>query len=463
MYKIEVSKYILDKHKQYILQSDIISEIETLKNNSSLMKKYGQEHILFCDFLINQVNDLNNKNILEEDNLFLSKPKILNKYIEKIQRDFPNVAEVINDEKNYYNKMILSAFGYEKFSSEKMSLYYKQEEKFLKSYSKTKIKKQLQAIKGEKRKYETKHIYLLIQNIEKEIDKILSDNIRDKNIQAIFSELKCNLIILKNTVDEKKNIDEVITNIANYVNSSLKMYKKLNLNSKSINIYNYSVYKRKQPEIKWSAYDYVMELGLKVCPYCNRQYITPLYSQNAKMRADLDHFFSKAKYPYLSMSIYNLVPSCKFCNSSLKGTKEFSYEKYINPFEDSIDKYISFNYIINSYEAIYGKDDVEIILEENLNCDSKMIEKAKNNINAFDILNTYQYHSDIVKKLIKKKFIYNDSYIESIWRSYGNLFKSRDEVVEYVIKDTIENDKINQSLNKLVDDIMGDLKLKKIK
>lgn len=444
------------------MQSDILNKILELKKNSDFEEEYGKEHILFCDFIITQINNLNNIDILKEENIFLSKPRILNKYIEEIEIRFPNIAESIKDENNKYNKMILSSFGYEKFSSEKMNLYYKSEEKFLKSYSKTSIQRQLREIKGERGVFKKIHLISLIQNIEEKINQILINKKDDKNIKVIFNKLKCNLMNLCIRMNSEITINEAINEILGYISDSLEMYKKLNLNSKSINIYNYNVYKKNQPEAKWSAYDYVMALGLKVCPYCNRQYITPIYSQNAKMRADLDHFFSKGKYPYLSMSIYNLVPSCKFCNSSLKGTKEFSYEKYINPFEDSIDKYISFNYVINSYEALYGKEDIEIILEEKLNCSPKLVEKAKNNISAFDIINVYQYHSDIVKKLIRKKYIYNDSYIESIWRSHGNLFKSRDEVIEYVIKDTIENDKINQPLNKLIDDIMVDLKFKSL-
>lgn len=48
-----------------------------------------------------------------------------------------------------------------------------------------------------------------------------------------------------------------------------------------------------EEDFKWGAYAYALSLKTKVCPYCNRNYITPLYSENGKMRADLDHFFAK--------------------------------------------------------------------------------------------------------------------------------------------------------------------------
>lgn len=240
--------------------------------------------------------------------------------------------------------------------------------------------------------------------------------------------------------------------ITNRANDSFKDAKK------SININNYKIYKLKKSRIKWSAYDYVMALELKVCPYCNRQFITPSYSEHSKMRGDLDHFFPKSRYPYLSMSIYNLVPSCKFCNSSLKGSKEFSYETHINPFEEAIDDYIKFNYTIDSVESLHGSGDIEIVVEDKLNKDFNLIKKAKNNIQVFDIVNTYNYHTDIVKNLIRKRVIYDDSYIEYLLNTHEGLFKDKNEVIQYIIKNNISQDKINQPLNKLIDDIIDELK-----
>ena len=80
MYTIVISENILNKHKDYILQSDILNKILELKKNSDFEEEYGKEHILFCDFIITQINNLNNIDILKEENIFLSKPRILNKY-----------------------------------------------------------------------------------------------------------------------------------------------------------------------------------------------------------------------------------------------------------------------------------------------------------------------------------------------------------------------------------------------
>jgi len=57
---------------------------------------------------------------------------------------------------------------------------------------------------------------------------------------------------------------------------------------------------------------------------------------------ELDHFLPKHKYPLFSMSAYNLVPSCKICNQSLKGEIEFNYEEFYSPFEEGIEESFRF-------------------------------------------------------------------------------------------------------------------------
>lgn len=61
------------------------------------------------------------------------------------------------------------------------------------------------------------------------------------------------------------------------------------------------------------------ELGISVCPYCNRQYINNIVEQGkVRATADLDHFYYKSVFYLWKMSLYNFVPSCKICNSLFK-------------------------------------------------------------------------------------------------------------------------------------------------
>lgn len=72
---------------------------------------------------------------------------------------------------------------------------------------------------------------------------------------------------------------------------------------------------------------------VKFCPYCN---IKSAY-QNVNAVGEvvdsyqLDHFYDKARYPLLSYSLFNLVPSDHTCNVTNKGVTEFTDEYHINP------------------------------------------------------------------------------------------------------------------------------------
>jgi 5-methylcytosine-specific restriction endonuclease McrA len=62
--------------------------------------------------------------------------------------------------------------------------------------------------------------------------------------------------------------------------------------------------------------------SLKICPYCNKRDIEITYGQHVTARPDLDHFYPKSRYPFLATTLYNLVPSCNFCNQKFKKSKD---------------------------------------------------------------------------------------------------------------------------------------------
>lgn len=149
---------------------------------------------------------------------------------------------------------------------------------------------------------------------------------------------------------------------------------------------------------------FVFSTEIRTCPYCNRQYITPLLTFDGQTRGTLDHFVAKSKYPYFSMSLYNLVPVCYSCNSSFKGDSEFDFDD-INPYEESMDNYIRFqaNMIIN--KPIHIDINIKKIDKKN------GIEKY---LDTFKLESQYNYHTNQVEELILKKFTYSEKYIEDI-------------------------------------------------
>ncbi|AWH46383.1 hypothetical protein C1926_15820 [Stenotrophomonas sp. ZAC14A_NAIMI4_1] len=101
-------------------------------------------------------------------------------------------------------------------------------------------------------------------------------------------------------------------------------------------VLSYSSFSKKG-NVPWNAYALCGKFPYRLCPYCQQAFAFTLQESKdgSGFRPPLDHFYAKAIYPYLGLSLYNLVPSCQTCNSSLKGNIDFHEDKHLNPFEDA--------------------------------------------------------------------------------------------------------------------------------
>ena len=69
-------------------------------------------------------------------------------------------------------------------------------------------------------------------------------------------------------------------------------------------------------------------LNIRCCPYCDAQFTLYLHKIVKKYHPKgiaifhFDHFFNKSDYPYLSMSLYNLIPVCSTCNHTKRKAKD---------------------------------------------------------------------------------------------------------------------------------------------
>ena len=152
-------------------------------------------------------------------------------------------------------------------------------------------------------------------------------------------------------------------------------------------------------------------LNISTCYYCNIDYVNS-YNVNRKRKNKftLDHYYDKSTYPYLALSLYNLVPSCYACNSKLKGTEEFtnlspSSNKY------DFDKKVKFKLFLhkNSKDLnIKSKDDIDIPLKERYSNDYDKY------IKVFKLNERYEAHKDIVFDMIKNTELYPESRLKEL-------------------------------------------------
>lgn len=169
------------------------------------------------------------------------------------------------------------------------------------------------------------------------------------------------------------------------------------------------IYNREQ----WNAYNYLNEFMPKTCPYCNIQLITRLEEclENCglhyEMRPALDHFLSKNKFPFFALTVSNLIPSCKECNTDLKLEKNFKDPRHINPMGQSFEGVASFDIklkddsdILQIIESIYNYGElntsgIEIFLDTT---DAA----SDQNINDFNLKNRYNDHIENVRFFLEK-------------------------------------------------------------
>lgn len=85
---------------------------------------------------------------------------------------------------------------------------------------------------------------------------------------------------------------------------------------------------------KEAAYELANKIGTRTCVYCNRIYSFTIETEDGATvtRPDFDHWLPKEKHPLLSMSFYNLIPSCPICNRSIKLRNDFKFGKHVHPY-----------------------------------------------------------------------------------------------------------------------------------
>ena len=126
------------------------------------------------------------------------------------------------------------------------------------------------------------------------------------------------------------------------------------------NFFKYSTYRSSK-----HCFNRYLNLNFKdaSCPYCNANPIQVVGNNNerssSKLLFDLDHFYPKVEYPFLALSFYNHLPSCKICNQTYKGSKEFSIYSHIHPFHRCFDS--SYQFALNFNVLRNGKVNAVIL------------------------------------------------------------------------------------------------------
>lgn len=218
------------------------------------------------------------------------------------------------------------------------------------------------------------------------------------------------------------------------------------LNSYLARVFNYNFIEANE------RHSLLFNLNIEVCPYCNRNFISK-YEKNGNLKttADLDHFYPKSVFQFLSLSLHNFVPACQICNSRFKLDKGI---EIINPYTEKIDyNQFKFKHNLNSYSKL------SIFFDENNDFDIKIEcqnNKYLNNIELFELEKLYNTHKSLVAEIVYKKEAYNNSYQELFNNLFDEINLSENEKQTFLYGIEMDETKFHKKpLAKLIFDIVN--------
>lgn len=155
---------------------------------------------------------------------------------------------------------------------------------------------------------------------------------------------------------------------------------------------------------------------LRYCPYCNAETVYALEKdeKTGRIKSAFDHFFPRGRYPFLSLSLYNLIPSCYRCNSQFKRDE---YKKLLStphPYIDDLDGLAQF--LPMDLSGIWASNlccpDLKIQL---LSHDLAHRTQVRNYEQLFGIDRVYQtlFNAEAVDSF-RKAIAFNDSYLDQV-------------------------------------------------
>jgi hypothetical protein len=228
------------------------------------------------------------------------------------------------------------------------------------------------------------------------------------------------------------------------------------------NLFGYaSQFRSEQKRGVWFA----LQMNIKVCPYCNSQYTLVVNRKNkgALAKFQFDHFFPLERFPYLSLSFYNIIPSCASCNHR-KGNSYLQIRKAYHPYYNSISEFAEFKvqFPENVKKLLFPQllsmdiDKITIQFISKYGRTRSMVEQYDA---LFDISASYTRHRDIAHTIMIQSTLYNRYYQKAVMK-IKNLFPDEATMLKYILGSSLDvAETLNKPLTKFTQDLAIKLKL----
>lgn len=219
-----------------------------------------------------------------------------------------------------------------------------------------------------------------------------------------------------------------LINKSGFLDKKIKPKEKFKFHEKIVNAMRYD-------EVRNSEFHHIVDAtGIKTCVYCNSQLAIvtsfSFYDKKQSKRKpktmakfELDHYYSKSKYPFLSTSFFNLYPVCGNCNRA-KSDNPIDFELYT----DTPDNLETFNFWIDDQSILdYWLDPIKNHknLKVQFECINSNDDYLINYNSMFGIQGIYDTQTDLAEELVHKAKVYSNSYKESLVDNFKDLFPDK--------------------------------------
>ena len=221
---------------------------------------------------------------------------------------------------------------------------------------------------------------------------------------------------------------------------------------------------------------YFQYLGIKACIYCNSQITVSVNiteynitevkrikteKTTVKAKFQVDHYIPKSDYPCFSISLYNLYPVCASCNNS-KSTTPLNFDLYTDDISKTKKSDYSFKLkdgCVLDYLTSGNKEVIEVYFMDPQKPDREITVEGSFQ-DTFDIEGIYETQKDLVEELILKAKIYDDSYKQTLIKSFPKLFTNASLSNRFFLGNYIDPEDIHKRpMAKFVQDIARQLEL----
>ena len=213
---------------------------------------------------------------------------------------------------------------------------------------------------------------------------------------------------------------------------------------------------------KSKAFWLAKTVGKNTCVYCNRQYVFTVERGDGEVKEDriarpvFDHWFAKSKHPLLSLSLFNLIPSCSICNSSVKIEDEYTLATHIHPYVHE-DGHPYFTFRVTPAAKKKLKWEVKL--------DAMPGSKEEKTINDLCLNEQYTMHGTTeVNDLMEFKYKYPTGYLKQLMTDVlkdaakNGHDLTIEEVYRMLFGTELNHDKfLDRPLSKMKHDILHDM------